>query len=164
MITRQRTTRRLSPALLAAAFTVAVSSAACAQEKPVSAPTPTTFVGSMGTSAEVVGEPLHLLVGRSMFVNTENRIRRVYVSNPDVLDSFTSPPHQIVITSKTPGVCSLVLWDENGQSRAYLINSDVDVSNLHHALQDAFPNENIRVEGRGDQVALAGNVTSTETA
>jgi pilus assembly protein CpaC len=57
-----------------------------------------------------------------------------------------------------------VLWDENGQSRAYLVNSDVDVSNLHHALQDAFPNENIRVEGRGDQVALAGNVTSSETA
>jgi len=51
MITRQRTTRRLSPALLAAAFTVATSSAAYAQEKPVTAATPTTFVGSMGTSA-----------------------------------------------------------------------------------------------------------------
>jgi pilus assembly protein CpaC len=99
-----------------------------------------------------------------MFVNTDNRIRRVYVSNPDILDSFTSSPHQIVITSKAPGLSTLVLWDEAGQSRAYLINSDVDVSNLHHALQDAFPNENIRVEGRGDQVALAGTVASTETA
>src|SRR5580698_7592035 len=164
MITRQRTTRRLSPALLAAAFTVAVSSAACAQEKPVSAPTPTTFVGSMGTSAQAVGEPLHLLVGRSMFVNTENRIKRVYVSNPDVLDSFTSSPHQIVITSKAPGLASLVLWDETGQSRAYLINSDIDVADLHHVLKDAFPNENIHVEGRGDQVALAGTVANAETA
>jgi len=61
-----------------------------------------------GTSAQAVGEPLHLLVGRSMFVNTENRIKRVYVSNPDVLDSFTSSPHQIVITSKAPGLSSLV--------------------------------------------------------
>ena len=90
--------------------------------------------------------------------------RRVYVSNPDVLDSFTSSPHQIVITAKAPGLASLVLWDETGQSRAYLINSDIDVADLHHALQDAFPNENIRVEGRGDQVALAGTVSSTETA
>jgi pilus assembly protein CpaC len=164
MITTQRTTRRLSPALLAAAFAVAASSAACAQEKPVAAATPSTFVGSMGTSAQAVGEPLHLLVGRSMFVNTENRIKRVYVSNPDVLDSFTSSPHQIVITSKAPGLSSLVLWDETGQSRAYLINSDIDVSDLHHALKDAFPDENIRVEGRGDQVALAGLVSSPETA
>ena len=164
MIRRQRTIRTFSPALLAAGLSTAAWSGACAQNKAVAAAVATPVASDMGTSAEVVGEPLHLLVGRSMFVNTENRIRRVYVSNPDVLDSFTSSPHQIVITSKTPGVCSLVLWDENGQSRAYLINSDVDVSNLHHALQDAFPNENIRVEGRGDQVALAGNVTSTETA
>lgn len=164
MITKQRTTRRLAPALVAAAFTVAASSAACAQEKPVSAATPTTFVGSMGSSAQAVGEPLHLLVGRSMFVNTENRLKRIYVSNPDVLDSFTSSPHQIVITAKAPGLASLVLWDETGQSRAYLINSDIDVADLHHVLKDAFPNENIRVEGRGDQVALAGTVSNTETA
>ena len=118
----------------------------------------------MGTSAQVVGEPLHLLVGRSMFVNTENRLKRVYVSNPDVLDSFTSSPHQIVITAKAPGLASLVLWDETGQSRAYLINSDIDVADLHHVLKDAFPNENIRVEGHGDQVALAGTVSNTETA
>jgi pilus assembly protein CpaC len=112
----------------------------------------------MSSSAQIVGEPLHLLVGRSMFVSTDHRLKRVYVSNPDVLDSFTSSPHQIVITAKAPGLSSLVLWDETGESRAYLINSDVDVSNLHHALQDAFPSENIRVEGRGDQVALAGTV------
>ncbi|HEY1501532.1 MAG TPA: type II and III secretion system protein family protein [Acidobacteriaceae bacterium] len=163
MIRRKRTIRTFSPALLAAALSTATWSAAGAQNKVIAAAS-APHLGDMGTNAEVVGEPLHLLVGRSMFVNTENRIRRIYVSNPEVLDSFTSSPHQIVITSKTPGVCSLVLWDENGQSRAYLVNSDVDVSNLHHALQDAFPNENIRVEGRGDQVALAGNVTSSETA
>jgi pilus assembly protein CpaC len=167
MIRRQRTIRTLSPALLAAAFSTAAWSGASAQNKAVAAATtaqPAPFAGNMGTTAEVVGEPLHLLVGRSMFINTDNRIRRVYVSNPDVLDSFTSSPHQIVITSKGPGLSSLVLWDESGQSRAYLINSDVDVANLHHALQDAFPSESIRVEGRGDQVALAGTVANSETA
>jgi pilus assembly protein CpaC len=118
----------------------------------------------MSSSTQVVGEPLHVLVGRSMFVSTEHRLRRVYVSNPDVLDSFTSSPHQIVITAKAPGLSTVVLWDESGESRAYLINSDVDVANLHHALKDAFPNENIRVEGRGDQVALAGTVSSSDTS
>ncbi|MGC2300684.1 MAG: type II and III secretion system protein family protein [Acidobacteriaceae bacterium] len=164
MIRRQATIRRLSPALLAAAFSTAACSCALAQNKAVSAATPSPFVGDMGTNAQLVGQPLHLLVGRSMFVNTENRLRRIYVSNPDVLDSFTSSPHQIVITAKTPGLSSLVLWDESGQSQAYLINSDIDVSDLNHALQDAFPTESIRVQGRGDQVGLAGTVSSHETA
>jgi len=164
MIRRLRTIRTISPALLAAALSIAPWYGARAQTKAVAAATVAPFSGDMGSNAQVVGEPLHLLVGRSMFVNTDNRIRRVYVSNPDVLDSFTSSPHQIVITSKIAGLSTLVLWDETGQSRAYLINSDVDVSNLHHALQDAFPTENIRVEGRGDQVALAGTVSSAETA
>jgi pilus assembly protein CpaC len=168
MIRRQRTIRAVSPALLAAAFSTAAWTGAGAQQKAVSAATSTavasTLVSDVGTSAQVVGEPLHLLVGRSMFVNTDNRIRRVYVSNPDVLDSFTSSPHQIVITAKTPGLSTLVLWDENGQSHAWQINSDVDVANLHQALQDAFPGENIRVEGHADQVALAGTVSSPETA
>jgi pilus assembly protein CpaC len=166
MTSRKRTIRSFSPALLAVAVSAAPWSGAFAQDKTVAAAesAPSPFAGNMGTSAQVVGEPLHLLVGRSMFINTDNRIRRVYVSNPDVLDSFTSSPHQIVVTAKTAGVASLVLWDESGQSRAYLINSDLDVSNLHHALQEAFPNDTIRVEGHGGQVSLAGNVSSTETS
>lgn len=163
MMSTQSTIRRLSPALLAAAICTVAGSGTSAQTTAASA-TPLPVTGAMSSSAQIVGEPLHLLVGRSMFVSTDHRLKRVYVSNPDVLDSFTSSPHQIVITAKAPGLSSLVLWDETGESRAYLINSDVDVSNLHHALQDAFPSENIRVEGRGDQVALAGTVSSSETA
>jgi pilus assembly protein CpaC len=98
-----------------------------------------------------------------MFISTISRLRRVYVSNPEVLDSFTSSPRQIVVTAKKAGVSGLILWDETGRSKAYLISSDVDVTGLRHALKDAFPTENIRVEGRGDEVALAGTISSPET-
>ena len=162
MTGRQRTIRFPSPALLAVVLAAWCGAGAQNNAVPSSAPSP--FIGSMGTTAQVVGEPIHLLVGRSMFVSTESRLRRIYVSNPDVLDSFTSSPRQIVITAKTPGVSSLVLWDETGQSHAYLVNSDLDVAGLHHVLKDAFPNDNIRVEGHGDQVALAGTVSSPEAS
>lgn len=155
--------RILSPALLAAVSALACSGAN-AQTKAVAAAAPSTFIGNLGTNAQVVGEPLHLVVGRSMFVNTENRLRRVYVSNPDVLDSFTSSPHQIVITAKTAGIATVVMWDETGQSHAYLVNCDVDVAGLHQVLKDAFPNSDIHVEGHGDQVALAGVVDSNDDA
>src|SRR5579863_8788942 len=32
---------------------------------------------------------LHLVVGRSLFLNTAEKLRRVYVSNPAVLDAMT---------------------------------------------------------------------------
>ena len=121
---------------------------------------PPVTADMMSTSTATVGDPMHLVVGRSMFFNTANRLRRVYVSNPAVLDSFTASPHQIVVTAKSPGVSSLILWDESGQSQVYLIASDVDVSELRHALRDALPSENIRAEGHEEDVSLAGTVSS----
>ncbi len=154
--------RTITTAVAAAALCAGGWSAS-AQSPAAAAAAPEPLSGTMETTATVIGQTLHVVVGRSLFVNTERRLRRVYVSNPEVLDSFTSSPHQIVVTAKAPGVSSLVLWDETGQSKSYLVSSDVDVADLRHALTDAFPSENIRVEGRGDQVALAGTVSSAAT-
>jgi pilus assembly protein CpaC len=118
--------------------------------------------GASGTVE--VGNALHLVVGRSMFVNSNERLRRVYVSNPDVLDSMTSSPHQIVVTAKAAGVSSLILWDETGHSEAYEVTADLDVAGLRTALRDAMPSENVRVEAREDQVGLAGTVSTQEVA
>ncbi len=115
-------------------------------------------------TVQAINNATHLVVGRSMFINTTNRLKRVYVSNPAVLDSFTSSPHQIVVTAKQPGVSTVILWDENGASQVYLISSDIDVSELRHALKDALPYENVVAEGHEQAVALAGRVSSPEAA
>ncbi len=159
----QFTYRKTTYTLLAAALSIAVGASASAQTALAAAVPPAPLSGGMGSSASAVGEPLHLVMGHSMFVNTESRMKRVYVSNPDVLDSYTASPHQIVITARTPGVSSLILWDEDGKSQSYLVNSDVDVTDLRSAIREAFPSDNIRVEGHGDQVGLAGTVTSQKT-
>jgi pilus assembly protein CpaC len=159
---RQITIRKASTALAAAVFCAGTCSAR-AQSTAAAASGAEPMAATMETSASLVGDTMHIVVGRSMFINTERRLRRVYISNPEVLDSFTSSPHQIVVTAKAPGVSGLILWDETGQSKAYLISSDVDVANLRHALSDAFPTDNIRVEGNGDEVALAGTISSAAT-
>lgn len=113
-----------------------------------------------GATTSVISNSLHLVVGRSMFVDTTERLRRVYVSNPAVLDSMTSTPNQIVVTAKAPGVSSLILWDASGRSKAYSITADLDVSDLNHALKQAFPIANIHATGRESQVELSGTVSS----
>ncbi len=116
------------------------------------------------SSTESVGETVHLVVGRSLYINTPTRLRRVYVSNPDVLNSFTASPNQIVVTAKAPGVSGLILWNDTGQSRAYLVSSDLDVEALRTSLVRALPGESVQVEAREGKVYLTGTVSSDEAA
>jgi pilus assembly protein CpaC len=111
-----------------------------------------------------VSQPLHVLVGRSIFIITLTRLKRVYVSNPVVVDSFTASARQIVVTAKAPGVSSLILWDAAGQSTNYVIFSDLDVANLQTEIRHALPYDDIKVEGQEDRVALSGTVLSDASA
>jgi pilus assembly protein CpaC len=122
---------------------------------------------SLSNRSEVSNQPLHVLVGRSIFLMTQGRLKRVYVSNPLVLDSFTSSPTQIVVTAKAPGVSSLILWDEVGESQTYLVSSDLDVSSLQNEIHEALPYDEVTVEAQQDRISLSGTVlsdVSVETA
>jgi pilus assembly protein CpaC len=111
-----------------------------------------------------VSQSLHILVGQSIFITTLSRLKRVYVSDPQVVDSFTSSPRQIVVTGKAPGVSSLILWDQAGNSATYLVSSDVNVASLQKEIREALPNDNILVEGQQDRVSLSGTVWSDASA
>src|SRR5271157_4280997 len=105
---------------------------------------------------------LHLVVGRSLFINTADRLRRVYVSNPAVLDSLTASPNQLVITAKAAGSGSLVLWNETGQSNLYTILADLDVAGLQDSLAQALPGDHVDVKASEGRVNLSGVVGSDE--
>ncbi len=108
-------------------------------------------------------EMLHITAGRSMMLDVPRLLRRVYVSNPAVLSSLTSSPSQLLITAKSPGVSSLVLWDSYGQSTIYTVSVDVDVEGLGAALRTAFPHDEIQATALQDRVTLNGLVSAQET-
>jgi hypothetical protein len=101
---------------------------------------------------------MHIIVGRSIFINTGERVSRVFVANPAVLDSYTVDPHQVVITAKATGVSSLILWDEGGRSQSYQISSDLDVDDLTAAVHNAYPMDDVHVHGSESRAVLTGNV------
>jgi pilus assembly protein CpaC len=86
-------------------------------------------------------------------------LKRIYVSDPLVIDSFTSSPTQIVVTAKVPGLSSLILWDESGRSQVYLVSSDVDAMSLQKAIREALPKDTIQVTTQGDRISLTGTAT-----
>ena len=73
-------------------------------------------------------QSVHIQVGRSIILNTQSRLRRIVVSNPDVLDTVTVSTSQVVVTAKAAGSSSLVLWDEASNARILDVYADVDVS------------------------------------
>lgn len=117
-------------------------------------------VTSPFSQSAAAGEALRLTVGRSIFMDTAERVKRIYVANPQVLDSYTANPHEIVITAKGPGSSSVILWDETGRSQAYQVSSDLDVEDLTASMKRALPQDDIAVHSREGRIVLSGTVST----
>ena len=106
---------------------------------------------------------VHITVGHSVVLTSATTLRRIYVGNPVVLQTFTSGTNEVVLTAKVAGVSSMVLWDETGGNRLYTVSSDVDPEALRISLEQAFPSASIHVEAGEGKIVLSGSV-DTEAA
>lgn len=107
-------------------------------------------------------QTVRVTVGRSVVIQTLARLHKIYVSNPDVLDSYTVNPHQLLISARATGASTLAIWDEHGQCQLYTVVADMDVSGLQNALDAAFPHEQIHAVARLNRVTLSGVVADKE--
>ena len=107
---------------------------------------------------EPASDVVHLEVGRSVLLRSSNALRRVYVANPAVLQTYTAGADELVLTAKAAGASSLVLWDEAGGHRMYSVYADLDADAVRRALEAAFPNSTIHVETGEGKVLLTGSV------
>jgi len=103
---------------------------------------------------------LHLTVGRSAVLTSAVPLRRVYIGNPAVLASYCTGTAEIVLTAKTAGVSSMVLWDEAGSHRLYTVSADLDSDALRGSFDAAFPGSSIHVETGEGKIFLTGSVAS----
>jgi pilus assembly protein CpaC len=86
------------------------------------------------------------------------------VADPTIVDALVVSPTQILISGKSPGVASLVIWDETGQSQTFDAYVDVDVAELTAKIHQILPDEPVRVEARGGVTTLSGMVSSKDAA
>jgi pilus assembly protein CpaC len=108
-------------------------------------------------------DALHMTVGRSVVLTSATPLHRIYVGNPVVLQTYTSGSSEVVLTAKTAGVSSMVLWDEAGGHRLYTVSVDMDPEALRASFDAAFPGSSIHVETGEGKVFLTGSV-ATDTA
>lgn len=158
--------RQLNPLLQAIARTGACLLLATSLQQ-VAAQSPTMSSPAdepLAVHSSASGDVLHISVGRSVVLTSVAPLRRVYVGNPTVLQTFTSGLTEVVLTAKSAGVSSLVIWDEAGGNRLYAVYADVDPESLRDSLAQAFPDSSIHAEAGEGKIFLTGSVPSEATS
>jgi len=108
--------------------------------------------------------PLRVMVGKSLLINTTERIRRISITDPAIAYAQPITPTQILVHGKTPGEVSLLIWDELERSRSFDLRVDVDVSACADEEHRVFPDEQITVTPSRAAVVLSGHVSTEDVA
>jgi pilus assembly protein CpaC len=108
--------------------------------------------------------PLRVMVGKSILINTTERLKRVSVTDPSVADAIAVTPTQVLINGLSPGEVSLLIWDEFERSRSFDLRVDVDITSASEEMHRLFPNEQIEVTPSRSAIVLSGHVTTEDVA
>jgi pilus assembly protein CpaC len=166
--------RRMGRSLSAFLVLLCVSGAISQQEPstPAVSPASPAPVSSQGPSAstqaatsEATGAaPLRVMVGKSILINTTERIKRVSVTDPGVADPIVVAPTQILVHGRSAGEVSLLIWDELERSRSFDLRVDVDVSAAAEEERRVFPDEQITVTPSRSAIVLSGHVSTEDVS
>jgi pilus assembly protein CpaC len=120
---------------------------------------------SNAASGEPQGSaPLRVMVGKSLLINTSERLKRISVTDPGVADALVVTPTQVLVHGRSPGEVSLLIWDELERSRSFDLRVDVDVTAAAEEIHRIFPDELITVTPSRNAMVLNGHVSTEDVS
>ena len=133
------------------------------QNPPLTTGTQTTTLPAQ-TAQPQGSAPLRVMVGKSLLINTTERLKRISVTDPAIAYATVITPTQILVHGRTPGEVSLLIWDERERSRSFDLRVDVDVSACSDEEHRVFPDEQITVTPSRAAIVLSGHVSTEDVA
>jgi pilus assembly protein CpaC len=134
------------------------------QDNPPPAQTSTTTAPAPGQTVTAGAAPLRVMVGKSLLINTTERLKRVSVTDPTVADALVVTPTQVLVNGLAPGEVSLLIWDELERSRSFDLRVDVDITAASEEMHRLFPDEQINVTPSRSAIVLSGHVTTEDVS
>jgi pilus assembly protein CpaC len=104
------------------------------------------------------------MVGKSLLINTTERLKRVSVTDPTVADAIVVTPTQVLVNGLSPGEVSLLIWDELERNRSFDLRVDVDITAASEEMHRLFPDEQINVTPSRSAIVLSGHVTTEDVS
>ncbi|HYK48708.1 MAG TPA: type II and III secretion system protein family protein, partial [Terriglobales bacterium] len=136
-------------------------------QAPAQAPasTPGPEANSQAPQAEAQGAaPLRVLVGKSLLINTTERLKRISVTDDAIAEALVVTPTQILVHGRAAGEVSLLIWDELERSRSFDLRVDVDVRAAAEEEKRVFPDEQISVSPSRSAIVLSGHVSTEDVS
>jgi pilus assembly protein CpaC len=131
-------------------------------QSPSSTPPTTTLPAQSQTPQE--SSPLRVMVGKSLLINTTERLKRISVTDASIASATVITPTQILVHGRSPGEVSLLIWDELERSRSFDLRVDVDVTACAQEERRVFPDEQISVTPSRAAIVLSGHVSTKDVA
>jgi pilus assembly protein CpaC len=165
--------RALWAAAVVAAAALALPASAEMQQAQPQAPSQAPDQAPTGTQTTTLppqtqqsqgSAPLRVMVGKSLLINTTERLKRISVTDPNIAFAQVITPTQILVHGKTPGEISLLIWDELERYRSFDLRVDVDVSACADEEKRVFPDERITVTPSRNAIVLSGHVSSDDVS
>jgi pilus assembly protein CpaC len=124
----------------------------------------TSTTSANGQTVTPGAAPLRVMVGKSLLINTTERLKRVSVTDPTVADTIVVTPTQVLVNGLAPGEVSLLIWDELERSRSFDLRVDVDITAATEEMHRLFPDEQINVSPSRTAIVLSGHVTTEDVS
>ena len=108
--------------------------------------------------------PLSLVVGRGELMQYTGEVKQVAASEPKIADVVVISPHEVMINAKGPGRTTVVIWEAGATPMRYDVEVLADTSDFDQfrsQMRTEFPGSHIEVTGKGDTLALTGDVISS---
>src|SRR6476620_8470659 len=127
-------------------------------------PAQTAAHTSQAPAASEGPAPLRVMVGKSLLINTTDRLKRVSVTDPEIAVALVVTATQVLVHGRSPGEVSLLIWDEFERSRSFDLRVDVDVTAASEEIKRIFPDEQIDISPSRSAIVLSGHVTTEDVA
>lgn len=134
--------------------------------KSVGAAETVSTKSSIGTSkSPVFKRDVDLALGQSEVYKFTNRLKRIHVVDPKVIEAKAVTPHEMMLNAKGPGGTSVTVWDERDLIFTYEISvggSSMSLRQARDRLEKVLPDEKLSVQQVGKGLAVSGIVSSQE--
>ena len=154
---RRAMTRTACLAASFAAVGLGVLSVAWASDARVDARAPAIQVAASEAGSRFV--PLG--IGKSVVIDLPRDIKDVLVADPKIANAVVRSSRRVYLIGSAVGQTNIFFFDADGRQIAgFDIAVTRDLNGVRAALKQLFPDADLRIEGVGDGVVLAGSVSS----
>jgi pilus assembly protein CpaC len=127
----------------------------------------TAFLFALYASAADVGRPVSLIVGKGELIQFGNDLIKVVVAEPKIADAVVVSPKDVMVTAKSVGHTTLVIWETGSTPVRYEITVVTDTSELDHMhatlgaeLKAALPDASVQFSGNAETLVLTGKAAT----